>query len=143
MSTNVGTLAFKEPEFFQRMPEGKLVYHRNVDMYAMGLTFLALRQENSETKQLKAEIETPQDPSEKFTLSIGQLIADRVKYKVKELRVFFIDDAQSEAGTSSDAVTSRDVKMLIEKMTHVDPGKRISAAEVHYMVKKVSKSYCH
>ena len=49
MSTNVGTLAFKAPEFFQRTPEGKLVYHRNVDVYTMGLTFLALLQANRET----------------------------------------------------------------------------------------------
>ena len=140
MSTNVGTLAFKAPEFFQRMPDGKLVYHRNVDCYAMGLTFLALLQANSKTKQLKPSIETPQDPSEKFTLSIGQLIAERIKYKIKELRVVVVGDSQSEAGTSSDAVKlTGDVKMLIGKMTYANPGDRISAAEVHYMLKKVRK----
>ena len=31
MSSNVGTLAFKAPEFFRRTSEGKLRYHRNVD----------------------------------------------------------------------------------------------------------------
>ena len=84
-------LEFKVPEFFQRTPEGKLVYHRNMDCYAIGLMFLALLQANKETKQLKPRIKTPQDYSEKFTFSVGQLIAERVKYKVQELSVVVID----------------------------------------------------
>ena len=40
MSTNVGTLVFKVPEFFQRTKERWLVYHHNIDVYAAGLTFL-------------------------------------------------------------------------------------------------------
>ena len=94
MSTNVGTLAFKAPEFFQRMPNGKIVYHRNVDCYTVGLTFLALLQANKETIQLKPCIETPKDHNEKFAPSIGQLIAERMKYNVKELRVVVNDTTQ-------------------------------------------------
>ena len=45
LSTNVGTLAFKVPEFFQRTQEGKFVYHCKVDIYAVGFTFLSLIQE--------------------------------------------------------------------------------------------------
>ena len=117
MSTNVGTLAFKAPEFFQRTPEGKLVYHRNVDVYAMGLTFLALLQtiKNKGAKQLKPQIETPQEDSEKFAYSIGQLIAERMKYKVKELRVVALDNVESE-DDFPEAFT-HDVKELIQKMT--------------------------
>ena len=32
MTSNVGTLAFKAPEFFQRTSPGKIEYHRNVDI---------------------------------------------------------------------------------------------------------------
>ena len=46
MTTNVGTPAFKAPEFFQRNEERKIQYHRNVDIYASGLTFLAMIQQN-------------------------------------------------------------------------------------------------
>ena len=123
MSTNVGTLAFKAPEFFQRTPEGKLVYHRNVDVYAMGLTFLALLQANKDkgVKQLKPQIETPRDNSEKFVPSIGQLIAERVKYKVQDLRVVAVDTAQSEAVLSETAKLTKHVRKLIQKMTCADP----------------------
>ena len=38
MSTNVGTPAFKAPEFFLRNEQRKIEYHRNVDIFALGLT---------------------------------------------------------------------------------------------------------
>ena len=139
MSTNVGTLAFKAPEFFKRTPEGKLVYHRNVDCYAMGLTFLALLQANKDTKQLKPRIETPQDYSEKFTFSVGQLIAERVKYKVQELRVVFINAEQATGALSKEEKRTRDVKNLIQKMTCVDPKERIAAVDVYKYLNEIRK----
>ena len=50
MTSNVGTLAFKAPEFFQRTSAGQIEYHRNVDIYAAGLTFLAILQAKSGKK---------------------------------------------------------------------------------------------
>ena len=47
MTSTVGTLAFKAPEFFQRTRPGKIEYQRNVDIYAAGLTFLAIVQADS------------------------------------------------------------------------------------------------
>ena len=44
MSSNVGTLIFKAPEFWDRKPNGRVKYHRNVDVYAAGLTFAAMLQ---------------------------------------------------------------------------------------------------
>ena len=139
MSTDVGTLAFKAPEFFQRTPEGKLMYHRNVDCYAMGLTFLALLQANKDTKQLKPHIETPQDYSENFTFSVGQLIAERVKYNVQELRVVVINAEQATAALSKEAKRTRDVKNLIQKMTCLDPKERIAAVDVHKDLNEIRK----
>lgn len=83
MSSNVGTLAFKAPEFFQRNKEGKLTYHRNVDVYALGLTFLAMIQGN---KNLVPRIETPQDDSELHN-PIGSTIANRIKFGKEPLTV--------------------------------------------------------
>ena len=51
MSSNVGTSTFKAPEFFLRR-YGKLKYHRNVDVYAAGLTFLAIVQHDREKRML-------------------------------------------------------------------------------------------
>ena len=73
MTTNVGTPAFKAPEFFLRTDERKIQYHRNVDIYALGLTFLAMIQQS---KGLVPQIETPVDDSELY-LPIGRLIAER------------------------------------------------------------------
>ena len=81
MTSNVGTLAFKAPEFFQRTSPGKIEYHRNVDIYAAGLIFLAILQ-IKKRKQLIPQIETLMDDSEFYVQSIGQLIAERIKYKV-------------------------------------------------------------
>ena len=58
MSSNVGSLAFKAPEFFNSRPDnqGKVRYHRNVDVYAAGLTFVAMLQARPDKNLLpKAE----------------------------------------------------------------------------------------
>ena len=127
MSTNVGTLAFKAPEFFQRTQQGKLVYHRNVDCYAMGLTFLALLQGNPGRTLLIPRIETPREDSELHAPSVGQLIAERMKYNIKELRVINTDNMESKVATSP---RTNEAKLLIAKMTRVNPKERISAAHV-------------
>ena len=114
MTSNVGTLAFKAPEFFQRTSTGHIEYHRNVDIYAAGLIFLAILQ-MKKRKQLIPQIETPMDDSEFYVQSIGQLIAERIKYKVPELDIVRVK------GT---------LTRLISKMTCVKPRERLSAANV-------------
>ena len=77
MTSNVGTLAFKAPEFFQRTSPGKIEYHRNVDIYAAGLTFLAILQAEKGKKMLIPQIKTPMEDSELYADPIGRLIAER------------------------------------------------------------------
>ena len=60
-------------------------------------------------------IETPRENSELHVPSIGQLIAERIKYKVPELHV--IEDQGALAG-------------LIRRMTWVNPRQRPSAVKV-------------
>ena len=142
MSTDVGTLAFKAPEFFQRTPEGKLVYHRNVDCYAMGLTFLALLQANKDTKQLKPHIETPQNDSELHAFSVGQLIAERIKYNVKELNIVKTEKV-SPKPTSQSGVKPFDerlrIKSIIQKMTCAKAEDRLSADQVLALLQNPEK----
>ena len=118
MSSNVGTLAFKAPEFFQRTSPGKIEYHRNVDIYAAGLTFLAILQAEKGKKLLIPHIETPMEDSEFHVPSIGQLISERVKYKVQELSIVKIKGPQ------------RSLKWLISRMTCFNPEDRLSADRV-------------
>ena len=122
MTSNVGTLAFKAPEFFQRTSLGKVQYHRNVDIYAAGLTFLAILQAEKEKKMLIPNIETPMDDSEFYVQSIGQLIAERIKYKVPELNIVKIEGPQ------------RSLKWLISRMTCINPQERLSAENVFYVL---------
>ncbi len=45
MTTQVGTLAFRAPEFCDTLPDGRRqTYHRSVDIFSEGLTFLAILQ---------------------------------------------------------------------------------------------------
>ena len=115
MTSNVGTLAFKAPEFFQRTSPGKIEYHRNVDVYAAGLTFLAILQAEEGKKQLIPQIETPMEDSELHAPSIGQLVAERIKYRVSELNIVRVRGS---------------VTRLISQMTCVNPEERLSASKV-------------
>ena len=126
MTSNVGTLAFKAPEFFQRTSPGKIEYHRNVDIYAAGLTFLAILQAEKGKKMLIPHIETPREDSELHALSIGQLISGRIKYKVPELSIVKLEGEK------------RSLKWLISQMTCVNPEERLSAAEVLDVLKNVT-----
>ena len=118
MTSNVGTLAFKAPEFFQRSSPGQVEYHSNVDCFAAGLTFLAVFQAEKGKKMMIPQIETPMDDSELHVPSIGLLITERIKYKVPELRI-----VKTEGPL-------RGLKQLINEMTHFDPEERLSAAAV-------------
>ena len=120
MTSNVGTLRFKAPEFFQRTKEKQINYHRNVDVFAAGLTFLAMIQYGKDSRNLIPYIETPKDESE-VCASIGSLIAERIKYKVPDLDVVVIDDTEN---------TKTEIKRLIRDMIHHNPDERRSAADV-------------
>ena len=125
MTSNVGTLAFKAPEFFRRTGPGQIEYHRNVDIYAAGLTFLAILQAEQGKKILIPHIETPREDSELHTLSIGLLISERIKYKVPELNIVKTEGPQEI------------LKWLISQMTCVNPEERLSAVKVLQLLKNV------
>ena len=115
MTSNVGTLAFKAPEFFQRTSPGKIEYHRNVDIYAAGLTFLAILQAEKGKKMLISRIETHMDDSEFYADSIGRLIVERIKHKIAGLNVVKVRGA---------------LTVLISRMTCVNLRERLSATQV-------------
>ena len=125
MSSNVGTNAFKAPEFFMRNERKKIYYHRNVDVYAAGLTFLAIVQHERESSMLIPRIETPQEDSE-LHHPIGQLIAERIKYKVKELDI--VVSAEPTAGACDS--WKNEMRKLIQRMVHHKPEERPSASDV-------------
>ena len=130
MSSNVGTLTFKAPEFFQRLESGKLLYHKNVDIYACGLTFLTMVQTPSGRKMLIPQIETAQEDSELFAPSIGQLMAERIKYKSTNLEIVVTDKSEDDkAHHMTCGSQETEIKRLIQKMTSIAPSERPSASQ--------------
>ena len=126
MTTDVGTRAYKAPEFWKRTADGKLNYHRNVDVYAMGLTFLAMVQGK---KKLCPTIETPLDASE-LHQPIGALIAERIRFKIEPLEII------SDNISLSLSPKQRKIRCLVQKMTKVQPKERLQAKAV---VKELTK----
>ena len=142
MTTNVGTPAFKAPEFFLKTDERKIHYHRNVDIYALGLTFLAMIQQN---RGLFPQIETPVDDSELY-LPIGRVIAERIRYRRTQLDVIpeaaitkrsFLDrmfgrrnQDSGEVPTDQSINFSKELRKLIRCMTFHAPRERVTASEV-------------
>ena len=127
MSSNVGTLAFKAREFFQRNARGEISYHRNVDIFASGLTFLAILQAKERRRMLVPQIETPMDHSE-LHVPIGSLIAERIKYKVQELNIVVTKDERDVVGK---------VKNLIREMTKTKPEERLHVTDVVISVEAI------
>ena len=72
-------------------------------------------------------------------MSIGQLIAERDKYKVKELRVVAVDNSSSKVVISEVAKLAKYVRVVIQKMTLVNPEERISAVDVHKIIFETKK----
>ncbi len=122
-SGNVGTMAFKAPEFYLRTTEGKLQYDHTVDIFSLGLTFLAIMQNNP---YLVPKIETPNEAAELSPgYTIGMLIAERIRYKVKPLQVVKIMES-----TDPEHQLWNEIRRHIMTMTHVEPAQRPSAAQV-------------
>ncbi len=131
MTSNVGTQAFKAPEFYLRTDDHKLVYHRNVDVYAMGLSFLGIIQNNP---HLIPKLETPNEASELIPgYTIGMLMAERKRYNVEPLHVVKISES-GESGHASETESGESlwnaVRAEILTMTHVEPKERACASEV-------------
>ena len=104
MKTNVGTPAFKGPEFYRRNAWGETSYHRNIDVYSLGLTFLAMLQADTESRKLAPHIETVLDDLDRFT-SIAQVIATRVRFRLKELNVVNLEPKKKKVSTKVHSMT--------------------------------------
>ena len=130
MSSDVGTEHFQAPEFFQPNEEQRICYSRNVDVYATGLTYLAMLQYEKGKRYLKAHIETPQEESE-FHIPIGRLIAERIRFKKPkpQLNVVSSDVSPIEAQLASSS-WAIEIRNLIGTMTSHIAKERPSASDV-------------
>ena len=116
MSSDVGTAAFKAPEFWQRDRDGRLHYKRSVDVFAAGLVFLAMLQTDTE-KKMAPGIEVPGslDPDE-CENPLGYTMYVRMKNNIEIPNII---------ATEGDEMTLR-VKTLIKQMINVLPDDRVN-----------------
>ena len=121
MSSDVGTLIFKAPEFFA---EEK--YRRNVDVYAEGLMFTSMLQAQ-ERKDL-----IPQ--AEGLTKLEAKNPIGYVMYQRKTSNKPEVDVVENKPG---DNALTKEVKKLIQGMTSVDPQNRLSSLSVKEKLESV------
>ncbi len=119
MHTKLGTQNYMAPEFWKIKPDGTVDYHKSVDTYALGLTFLAML--NSVEGQKLKPIAEGCDESESGQ-PIGLVMFTRNKYNHQALDV--VSDKENN-GCNMQAV-----KRLIRKATLFQPEKRPSAREM-------------
>ena len=124
MSSNVGTLNFKAPEFWDKKPGDRVRYHRNIDIYAAGLTFLAMLQAQPR-KALVPNAEGFLQPSE-IKMPIGMVAFARNQNKKGDFRI--VDFPKS----SNDGPLVKNIKYIIEAMTRFSPEDRMAAADIEY-----------
>ena len=121
MSSNFGTLTFKAPEFWDKTSDNRVQYHRDVDIYATGLTFTAILQAkpghgltpNAEGFLLPSELKMP----------IGLAALNRNANDHAQISVVLSD-------RYNDSITVRRVKCIIEQMTRFSPKSRLTAGQV-------------
>ena len=130
MSSNVGTVTFKAPEFWDRKPNDRVKYHRNVDVYAAGLTFAAMLQ-----AKLRCTLTPKAEGSmESFEtkMSIGLAAFTRYQNKHTEIRVVVPDSV-------NDSPLVKEIKSIVTAMTCFSPQARLSATQVEERIDSLTR----
>lgn len=120
MSSDIGTLAFKAPEFWDKTPNNKVRYHRKVDVYAAGLTFAAMLQARP-GHRLAPQVESSQSPSER-RMPIGLAALTRCQNMQIEIN--------GVVEYKNDTHLVKRIKFLIGRMTCYSAGARLPASMV-------------
>ena len=108
MSSDVGTLRFKAPEFWDKKPSNKVRYHRNVDVYAAGLTFIAMLQARPKYNLVpKAQGSLL---SSETKMPIGLAAFTRYLNRKSQIQVAVVDINQ-------DTLLLKELKLIIQAMT--------------------------
>ncbi len=117
MSTDVGTFQYKAPEFWRKTALGNITYHKNIDIYSAGLTFLAMLQAEK-CQPLKPDVEDSMI-SVDTGMNIGMVMLIREEHSMPEINVAVCKD--------SDGPMTKAVKVLVQRMTSIKPESRPDA----------------
>ncbi len=86
MHTNVGCHWFKAPELFDHNRQ-KIDYHKSIDIFAAGLTYLAMIQPMSESGKLMPRVEGTMLSDVELTLAIGQCMINRKRDRKHQIQL--------------------------------------------------------
>ncbi len=129
MSTDIGTPNFKAPEFWKAASQGHTRYGKSVDIFATGLTFLAMLQfkKNANLNPMLDE-SLPENERGK---PIGEVMFSRQALSMEPLNLVrqLCDDTNE----------IQRVTVLIRDMTSVDPCQRPNASQCQHFFTKLTK----
>ena len=120
-----GSSAANQILFRHSGPILSIRYHRNVDVYAAGLTFTAMLQ-SQPNQSLIPKAEGPVESTE-LAMPVGLIAYNRMVYGQPDITV--VEDR------ASDSTVEKRVKEVIREMTHISSSRRLAALHV---IEKVS-----
>ncbi len=131
METDVcSEIFYKAPEFFRHKAEGSVLkYNKNIDIYSIGLVFLAMLQPMVDN-HLKPTIEGEHLDQNVAQMPIGETMYIRqCKDETTPVRVVMEKPENSNAANM--------VRRIVRRATFVQPSYRITASEMHDELEKI------
>ncbi len=140
MHTNIGTHTYKAPDFWSVAEDGSVTYHKNVDVYALGLTYLGMLQAK-EGENLRPLAEGCLPEEEKTP--IGLVMHTRITNHKPELEVLIVIRKRAHEGDSSETSAGKKIKTTGKQeqvMKPLEPRKyRYSkTADVRYIIRRAT-----
>ncbi len=132
MHTNVGCHWFKAPELFNYVQSGKINYHKSVDIFATGLTFLAMIQPLTESGKLMPRVEGTTLNDAELTLPIGQCMINRHNQEQQQIQVVVEKNEHPN--------TEKMIRRVIKRACDANPSWRITADQVLTYLIKIKSS---
>ncbi len=131
MDTQLGTRHYMAPEFWDKKSGGHIKYHKSVDTYALGMTYLAIVLAKK-GKTLKPEVDHIIEETElELDLPIGQIMMNRKKTGQPRLTVVL--------DRPEDSPELRALKALIRISTALRPEDRPSARQIQACMESLLK----
>ncbi len=140
MYTNLGTQMYMAPEFWDKHPDGRVRYHKSVDIFALGVTFLAIIQA-TEGKSLKPMAEGC--TQEECANPIGYVMFIRNMHKKKSLlglmkrRNSKLTVVKNKTGDDGEVCA---VKDIIRQATLVEPEARPNAKQLLELLETIGNA---
>ncbi len=141
METNVGTPWYKAPEFWDAAADGSISYHKSVDVFALGLTYLAILQAKEGQNLKPAAVGRTQA---ELLQPIGLVMFNR--NSTGQAKLVVLEEGSAEELQFKQQQTEREIDLItdiIRRATVFKPSERLTAKEVKtlFVQSKVVEEY--